>query len=200
MTPFEILAGPITLWLAPVGTAFPLITAAPAAGWTKVGTNGDMNYDESGVEVSLTQKIEDARPAGSTAAVKAWRTEEDFMLSANVWDVTLEQFRIAMNAATVTTVAAGVGTAGTKKIGLIRGVDVATYALIARGKLSGYGDGYVGQYELPICYQSGNIKPVYRKGKPVGLALEFTALADLTAATEIERFGRLIQQHQAPLP
>lgn len=200
MTPFEILAGPITLWLAPVGTAFPLITTAPAVAWTKVGTNGDMNYDEGGVEVSLTQKIEDARPAGSTAAVKAWRTEEDFMLSANVWDVTLEQFRIAMNAATVTTVAAGVGTAGTKKIGLIRGADVATYALIARGKLSGYGDGYVGQYELPICYQSGNIKPVYRKGKPVGLALEFTALADLTAATEIERFGRLIQQHQAPLP
>lgn len=200
MTPFEILAAPLTVWLAPVGTVFPLITAAPAAAWIKLGTNGDKNYDEGGVEVQHTQKIEDARPAGTTGPIKAWRTEEDFMLSLTLWDVSLEAYRVALNAATITTTAAASAVAGTKKFGLTRGGDVATYALIARGLLSGYGDGYVGQYEVPICYQSANAKPVFRKGKPAALSLEFTALEDLSAATFDQRFGRMISQHQAALP
>lgn len=199
MTPFEILATPLTLWLAPVGTAFPLITAAPAGTWAKVGTNGDKNQDDGGLVVSHTQKIEEARPAGTTGPIKAWRTEEDLMFSLTLWDVTEEQYRIALNAVTVTTTAAATGVAGSKKMGLSRGVDVVTYALMARGLLSGYGDGYVGQYEVPIVYQSGNAKPVFKKGKPAGLDLEFTALEDLSAASSAERFGRLIQQHQVAL-
>jgi hypothetical protein len=199
MAPFEIVAAPLTLWAAPVGTAFPLIGAAPAVAWVKIGTNGDRNYDDSGIEVTHTQKTEDARPAGATGPIKAWRTEEDMMLSLTLWDMTVEQYRFAMNAVTITTVAAGVGTAGTKKIGLSRGVDVVTYALLARGLASGYGDTFNAQYELPIVYQSGNAKPVFKKGKPAGLALEFTALEDVSAASAAERFGRLLVQHQAPL-
>lgn len=200
MTPFEIVAAPLTLYLAPIGTAFPLLGAAPAVAWIKVGTNGDKNYDEGGVEVAHSQKIEDARPAGTTGPVKAWRTEEDLMISVTLWDLTLEQYKAALNAATLTTTAAASAVPGKKQIGLTRGADVATYALLARGTSSAYGDGYVSQYEVPIVYQSGNAKLVYKKGKPAGLSLEFTALEDLSAASANERFGRLISQHQAPLP
>ena len=126
MQPYEIVAGPFTLWLAPVATAFPLIDAAPAGAWTKVGTGGDRNYSEDGVTVAHSQTIEVARPVGATGPVKAWRTEEDLMVRLTLWDITLEQYRTALNGVAVTTTAAGAGTAGFKRIGLSQGQDVTT--------------------------------------------------------------------------
>lgn len=199
MTPYDIIAGPLTLYLAPVGTAFPLITAAPGAGWTKVGTSGDRNYSDDGVSVQHNQSIEQARPAGAVGPVKAWRTEEDLMIMLTMWDMTLEQFTTALSGVAPTTVAAGAGTAGTKRLGLSAGKAVTTYALLARGP-SAYGDDFAAQYEVPTCYQSASPKILYAKGKPAGVELEFTALEHATAATEAERFGRLVMQHQAPLP
>lgn len=198
MEPYEIIGAPLTLWLAPVGTAFPLIDAAPAAEWIKVGTSGDLNYSDDGVTVTHNQTFSQARPAGSIGPRKAWRTEENLMIALTLWDLTLEQYATALNNATVATTAAAAGTAGYKKIGLSQGEDVAFLALLARG-VSPYGDGFNAQYEVPRCYQSGNPNPVFKKGVPAGLALEFTAFEDATAATAAERFGRLVAQHQDPL-
>ncbi len=170
----------------------------PGAGWTKVGTSGDRNYSEEGVQVQHIQKTETARPAGATGPVAAFRTEEELIIDVTLWDCSLEQYRVALNGVAVTTVAAGVGVPGTKKMGLSMGLDVTTYALLARGP-SAYGEGYLAQYEVPRVYQSGSAKPAYRKGKPVGIGLEFTALEDLTTVISSERFGRLIDQHQAAL-
>lgn len=199
MTPFEIIAGPLEVWLAPVGTAFPVLTAAPAGPWTKVGTNGTNNYDEGGVTVSHTEKLEGAQPAGSTMDVKVFRTKEDFLLNFDLWDLTLEQYMIALNKNTITTTAAGVGTPGTKKIGIGKGPNVTEYAMIARGKLSPYGEELAAQYQVPRVYHSANPKTLFKLGKPAGLAMEFTALAD-TSANVTDRFGHIIMQHQAPLP
>lgn len=198
MDPYEIIGAPFTLYLAPVGTAFPLIDGAPAAAWIKVGSNGDRNYSEDGVTVAHSQSIETARPAGATGPVKAWRTEEDLKISLTLWDMTLEQYRKALDDVTVTTVAAGAGTAGHKMIPLSQGQEVTAYALLARG-VSAYGAGFNAQYEVPRCFQSGNPEPVFTKGQPAGLELEFTALEDLAAASAAERFGRLRMQHQAPI-
>lgn len=203
MTPFEILAAPLTVWLAPVGTAFPLVTAAPGAGWVRIGTNGDANYDEDGVTVSHVKKDELVRAAGRNGPMKAFTVEEDLMISLKLMDVSVEQYATALNklGTAVQTTAAGVGTAGTKRIGLSQGSDPTVYALLARGVgVSPYADGMNMQYEVPRVFQSGNAKPVFRKGKPALLELEFTALEDLAAATPAERFGRMVAQHQAPLP
>lgn len=198
-TPYEIIAAPLTLWLAPIGTAFPLIGAAPAAGWTKIGTNGDRNYTDDGVTVSNSQSFEQARPAGALGPVKAFRTEEDQVISLTLMDMTLEQVQIALGGVAPTTTAAGVGTAGTKKIGLSRGRAVKEYALLARG-VSPYQDETMAlQYEVPRVYQSGSPETVFKKGEPAGVALEFTALEDLAAANDFERFGRMLAQHQLPL-
>ena len=199
MQPYEIIGAPLTLWLGPVGTAFPLIDAAPDVAWVKVGTSGDRNYSDEGVTVVHSQNVEQARPVGSTGPVKAWRTEEDLMIRLTLWDLTLEQYAAALNDLAVATTAAGAGTAGFKEIGLSQGQDVATYALLARG-VSAYGDGFNAQYEVPRCYQAGNPELVYVKGVPAGLELEFTALEDLDAGTDAERFGRVVMQHQAALP
>lgn len=198
MEPYEIIGAPLTLWLAPTGTAFPLIDAAPAVDWIKVGTNGDRSYSDAGVTVSHSQKIDQARPAGATGPIKAWRSEEDLMISLTLWDLTLEQYMYALNGVAAAATAAAAGTAGFKTTGLSRGVEITAYALLARGE-SPYGAGWNAQYEVPRCYQSASPKTVFVKGKPAALDLEFTALEDLTAATDAERFGRLVAQHQEAL-
>lgn len=198
MQPFEIIGAPYTLWVAPTGTAFPLIDAAPAGPWAKIGTNGPSNYSDAGVTVAHSQKIAQARPAGSTGPVKAWLDQEDLMISLVLWDLSLEQYQYALNGAAMSTVAPGVGVAGYKKVGLSTGRSLTTYAALLRG-ISPYGDAYSAQYEVPRCYQSASPKPAFVKGKPAGLDLEFTALEDLTAANPAERFGRLVAQNAAPL-
>ena len=199
MQPYEIIGAPLTLWLAPVGTAFPLIDAAPAVAWVKVGTNGDRNYSGDGVTVANARTFQKARPAGATGPVKAFLDEEDLMVRLTLWDLTLEQYQLTLSSNQLTTTAAGEGTAGFKTIGLSHGFKVKEFSLLARG-LSPYDENMAAQYEVPRCYQSGAPETVFRKAQPAGLALEFTALEDLAAANAAERFGRLIAQHQAPLP
>lgn len=196
--PFEIIAAPYELWIAAVGTAFPDVDAAPAAGWTKVGTLGKRNYDEEGVTVQHSETIETFTPAGATGPVKAFRTAEGLVISLTLADLSLEQYAHALNQNAITDVAAGAGTAGTKTIGLTRGLDVARRALLLRGE-SPYGDAMAMQYEVPIAFQSGSPEPSFRKGEPAMLALEFTALEDPGAATEAQRFGRLKAQTAPPV-
>jgi hypothetical protein len=198
MEPYEIVGQPLTLWLAPVGTAFPDIDAAPGNPWVLVGTSGDRSETEEGVTVTHSQTINKVRAGGSVGAVKAFRPEEDLMFRVTLMDVSLEQYKLAVNGNALTTVAAGAGTVGTKKMGLSRGKDVTVYALIARG-VSPYDPTFEAQYQVPRCYVSGSPAIVYRKGQPAGIELTFEALEDLEAASEDERFGSLIAQHQAAL-
>jgi len=197
--PYEIVAAPFTLWLAPVGTAFPAIDATPSGDWKKVGTSGDRSVNEDGVTVAHSQTVNAVRSAGSTGPRKAFRPEEDQVVSLTLLDISLEQYAIALNNNAVTTTAAGVGTAGHKALKLYRGVQVATHALLARGVASAYGDGWTAQYEIPVCFQSGDPELVYTKGEPAGLALEFTTLEDNDAVTPDMRFGRLLMQHAIAL-
>lgn len=198
MQPYEIIAAPFTLWLAPLATAFPLLSAAPSGSWIKVGTSGDRSESEDGVTVAHSQDFSQVKTAGSTGPVKAFRTDEGLVVSLTLLDVSLEQYKLALNANAVATTAAGVGTVGFKELALYRGLSVATYALLVRGA-SAYGDAYVGQYEIPACYQSASPELVYKKGDPAGLALEFTALEDPAAASAAARFGRLVMQNAAAL-
>lgn len=198
--PFEIIAHPFTVWWAPVGESFPAIDAAPAGNWLKLGTSGDRNYSAEGVTIAHAQTIEKFRAAGSTGPVKASRTEEDFMVRFTLWDVLLEQYRVALNQNAVTTTAAGSGTAGFKEINLYQGLEIQQVALLVRGPFSPYGANWNTQYQVPVCYQSGSPEPVGSKSNPAGLALEFTAIEDPDAASAGERFGKLIVQHQTALP
>ena len=196
--PFEMVGQPLELYLAPVGTAFPLIDAAPSGSWTKIGTSGTRSQDEVGVTATHTQTLNDVHTGGSLGPVKAFRTAEDLMFKVTIVDISLEQVKIALNANTLTTVAASTGVAGYKKLGLSRGPDVTEYALLARGP-SPYANAMNLQYQVPRCYMSNSPALVYRKGVPVGVELEFKALEDSGAASADVRFGSLIAQHAAPL-
>ena len=198
--PFEIIAAPFVAYYAPLGEAFPAVDAVPAGNWVMIGTSGDESYDPDGVTVRHSQSVNMARPLGSTAPVKVFRTEEDLVVAFTIWDVSAEGYRLSVNSNEVTTVAAGAGTPGTKTLQFYQGAQVATMALLLRAEVSPYGDDMKMQYELPYCAMTGNPEAVYRKGEPAGLALEFNALKDPNAVSKALSFGRLVIQHQVALP
>jgi hypothetical protein len=194
--PYEIIMAPYEVWLAPLATAFPDLDEAPAAAWVKLGTSGKDNMDEEGVTVTHGQTLSAKRTLGSTGPLKVKRTEEELTISFTLIDLTLEQYAKALNGVTVTDVAAGAGTPGYRKITLRQGPDVTLYAMLCRG-VSPYGDDYIAQYQVPKCYQSDSPAPVFNKGDAAALKLTFSALEDLDAATEAERFGILRSQDAA---
>jgi hypothetical protein len=194
MEPFEIIAAPFTVWIAPVGEAFPDVDTAPGGGWAKIGTSGDQNYTEDGVVVSLAQTIEKWRGAGTTGPRKAFRTSEDMTVRFTLVDLTLEQLKHALNGNTVTDTAAGTGTPGVRKIGLSRGHTVTPFALLIRGGVSPYGDSFSMQFEVPVAVLQSSQELEFKKGTPAGVLLEWAAMEDPDASSAAERFGRLIAQ------
>jgi hypothetical protein len=199
MTPYEIITAPLSVYIAPIGEAFPAIDAAPAGNWVLLGTNGDRNYDEGGVTVAHSKTYNKIRVAGATGPVKADLDQEDLMVRLTLLDMSPEQYAYALNGNDVTTTAAGSGTAGFKSVGLSQSVGrTAEFALLCRG-LSPEDESMNCQFELPRVFDSGQPSIVFRKGQAAGIALEFSALEDLSASSEDERFGRFIAQHQEPL-
>jgi hypothetical protein len=195
--PYEIIGAPYQIWVAPVGTAFPSLDTEPPSPWFLLGTSGDLNYTDKGVTITLKQKVETFRPAGSTVSRKAFRTEEDLSIAVEIADVSLEQFSIAMNSNAITNpTTQAMGVSATASMGLTRGVDVEQLALLARGH-SPYGP-WQAQYQVPVVVASGDPKVTYTKGKPAGLDLEFMAMGDPDAASDDEQYGTLVAATSEP--
>lgn len=197
--PYEIIVAPYDVYVAPTGTPFPAIDVAPAAPWVVLGTKGSLNQGEDGVTVTHEQNIEVYRPNGSTGPIKASRTEEGLMIAISLWDVSLEQYQHALNSNQIAQTPAAAGVAGSRAMGLSRGVDVTLRSLLIRG-VSPYGDGFNMQYEVPFAFEGGSPEVPFTKGSPATLALQWTALVDPAASSPDERFGRLIAQDAAALP
>lgn len=180
--PFEIIAGPGHVYLATTGTAFPAVNADPVAGgWT------DMGQTEGGVTVRHTQNIELITTDQYTAPVKGIRTEEGVEVEFALAEMTLERYKWALNNVAVTSVA---GPPATKEIVLYRGVEVARHACLVRGP-SPYMDAFM-QYQVPVVVQTEEPEVAFVKDDKSVLACVFTSLIDLAAATEEERFGKLV--------
>lgn len=177
--PYEILAGPATIWLAAANTAEVAVDTAPGGSWTKLGTSGSDNYNEDGITVTHSQNIEGMRALGTTGMRKVWRTEEELTIELTLHDLTLEHYKRALNDNSITTTAAGVGTPGSKSISMLKGQSVALSALLLRTESqSPYGDSFNAQFWVPVCYQSDEPEVVFSKGEAAGLKLTFTALED----------------------
>lgn len=187
--PYEVLAASAEAWIATVGTAFPDPDEAPGGGWSKIGTAGDRNYSREGVKVIFSESVEKFRAAGSTGVVKMFSVDEDIAIELDLVDMTAEAFRHVLNYNAITTTAAAAGTPGTKEIGLSKGPNRVQRALLIRIP-SPYGDGMVGQYEIPIVSPTGNAEPVHRPSQPASLKVRFEAIEDPNAASEATRYGR----------
>ncbi len=179
MSDLNIVNGPLSLYFAAVGTAFPLIDDDPPTGFTLIGTSGAKNYMEDGVAIAMNQSIETFRGLASTTALKAFRTEEDVVITVTMADLTLAEVRRALNENAVTNTAAASGIPGTDEIRLDRGVDVNTIALLIRGigKSAQFDTGNL-QFEFDKVYEGGSQELTFVKGEPAGVLLEFHALED----------------------
>lgn len=199
MQPLEVVGAPYTIYIAPAGTAFPAIDEDPGVDWSLLGTSGTRSMGDGGVTINHEQDITPWTPAGATGPVKAFRTSESLTITGEIADVSLEQYRELMNRNSVETTAPGSGTAGYREMGLSRGLFITELSLLARGVgLSPYGEGFNAQYEVPRCYEGGSPSIQFQKGEPAMLAFEFVALEDLEAASDAERFGRLLVQDEEP--
>jgi hypothetical protein len=179
MDPQEVVAAPYTVYLAATGTAFPAITATPSGSWFKLGTSGDLNYGEDGVTLALTQNIEDWHSVGSVLARKAWRTSEVQEVRVPLADMDPYQLAKVMDAATVNTISAAAGVAGQRYVDLDRGIDIAEFALLARG-ISSLNESMVAQLEIKRVYQAGDFEIANKKGEPAMLETVWRALAPTT--------------------
>lgn len=189
MDAYSILTGVGTMYLAPVGTAFPDVNVAPdSEDWRSLGETQD------GVEVDPSEKIETIKTDQRTGSVKAVRTEEGLTIKTKMAEATLEKLADAIGA-TVTDTPPGVGTIGTREINLYRGATVAEYAVVFRG-YSPYYNGPA-QYQIPRMYFSKVDALKYEKGKNVAIPITLEALEDLNAASAAERYGKLIAQDAA---
>jgi hypothetical protein len=188
-TPFEVIAAPYTIYIAPIATAQPDVSQVPPVAWKKLGTSGNLNYDDSGVTITHDQTVVEWTPVGLTAPRKAFRTEEHVIVEFNLIDMTAAQYAYILNNATVATVVAGVMIGGASKVPLLQGPDVAQWALLARSDQSAAGPAWNSQYYIPVVFQNAAPAPVYKKGDPAGLKCEFRALYDATNG-----FGQYVSQ------
>lgn len=193
--PFEIMATPFDVYLAPAGTAKPDIdadlTSIPA--WVLLGQRGAGEYDEAGITVTHTQSTNKYRGLRGTGPVKEFRTSEDLSFGFILNDLTVESYAKVVNDAAVDD-SSGIS----KLVQLHQGPQVATFALLAVSPDGPYGDGAPCQYWIPKVSQSGSPAVVHKKGTPAGLALMFEAMEDLDADSDEERFG-VFEAADAPL-
>lgn len=190
--PFELLATPFSVYLAPEGTDRPDIAEDPADPWELLGTRGPDEYAEDGITVSHAQEITKFRGLRGTAAIKAWRNSEDLRIGFTLHDLSLESYGRILNNAQPTSAD------GVKTLAFRQGPQVETFALLMRSPDGPYADGAPIQYWVPKVHQAGSPEVVHRKGQPAGLALSFEVLEYLDAETEEERLG-VIEAAEEPL-
>ena len=198
-----IVASPFDLYTGPVSETEPAVDDSHATliggNWVIIGSQTDqLTQDESGVTLSNAQTVNVIRGAGSTAGIKAVRSEEDVMVSINMIDMTYEVLTIALRGSAVTTVAAGSGTIGTKAIPIWRGPSVTEYSVLLRGP-SPYLANVNQQVWIPRAYAAGDLELVMSKAEAVTVNIEFGALMDRTQSSP-DYLGKITAQHEAALP
>lgn len=190
-SPFEIVAAPLKVYIGPVGTTFPDVDEEEAelnVAWELLGTQTDKNYTDGGVSVEHSEETSDFVPAGSTMAVKRFRTGESFLISLELADISPEVYAMVMNDATITTTNPAVGTPGDKAFSLFRGDQVAVWAVLARGP-SSVADDLFSQYEFSRAHVSVNGPLTWNKGEPVALPVEIMATKYETTDDIVFRVG-----------
>jgi hypothetical protein len=189
-SPFEILAGPLEVYIAPFGTAEPDISATlPTGAWVLLGKSGSKNYSEDGVTIRHSQTVEtDAfRMLGSTGPRKFARSSEDLEVEFMFHDMRTQQIAYVLNgfAHTVTDTAAGSGIGGNINMPLLRGPTVGQIGVVIRGtnlsaEATAITDSFNAQYWIPNAVMVGEPEVVWSKSAPAGVTMTMRAIEDAT--------------------
>lgn len=179
MPAVEVVNGPLDVYWAPVGEAFPAIDAAPAGNWALLGTSGDENYHEDGVVVNIGQETSPWTPLGSTIPKKTFRVSQELFVTLTMVDLDPAHLRVALNLNAVTVT---VGPPATEEIDLDFGTTVDEMALLVRGtgkspKSSGGTPGDL-DFQINRAAEVSAHALTFVKNEPVGVEMEFRMMID----------------------
>ncbi len=186
--PFEILVGPASIWVAPVGTAFPDVDAAPAVDWVSLGKT------DGGVTVTHMRETAEHMVDQSAMPQKMTLTSRRESIKFKIAEITPETYATVIDDATVTTVPAASGVAGEKSFPLGAN-SLPCMALLLRGP-SPVMDAYM-QYEYAVVHPTGDVELAFTKDGKTVLPVEFRAMEDPDNAGQ---FGTCRIQTAAALP
>lgn len=158
--PNEIIVGPAEVYVAPVGTTFPAVTAAPTGDWLLVGRAGSNNYTEDGVTIRNPKTTNPIRMLGSIFPRKFAITESQFEVEFNVADLSPAAMMLGY----------GGNPADVQMAGSQQRIEVPTssvplaFAVLVRVEgQSPLKDGGNMQWELSNCIQGGNGEGTFTK-------------------------------------
>jgi hypothetical protein len=184
--PYSIVVGPGSIWVAPVGTAFPAVDATPAVDWVSLGNT------DGGVRITHVRETAEHGVDQSVLPQKRTLTRAAEEIRFSLAGLTLETYTKALDGATVTPTAAGAGTAGDKAFNIEPGV--VEYAMLIRVP-SPYMAGYL-QYEYARVARMDNSEVPYTKDGKTLIPTAWSALEDLDNPGQ---FGTIRAQHEAAL-
>jgi hypothetical protein len=188
VAPFQIIAGPAKVYVAPTGTAFPAVSV-PSTSLDTGGTWSPLGMTDGGVKVMHPQTIVELRTDQVTSVVKAVRSEESLEITFSIAELTLDKYAVALNSLATSGVTSN---ANDKTVNLYRGgSQVQTMALVVRGEhLSPYGDFNL-QYEVPVVFEAGAPESDFTRDNKALLALTFHVEVDPNRLNDAASFGVL---------
>ena len=146
--------------------------------WSRLGSQESCDISESGVTVAAEQTYTEVRCLGRTAPSKITRNTTDLVVSFEINDLSVETMALIMDRANIVH-SANAGGVGWRRMGLARPVEMAQYALVARGDgLSSYLEGGNLQFWCPVMVQTGSPASVWTKSAAAALSVEFRAIDD----------------------
>lgn len=188
--PYEVVMGPGEGWITDdLDAEFPKVDETPDPGvWKKIGKRGNRTYLEDGVTVRKLQTTATFTGLGAIAPTKAIRSSVGLQVDIPVADISPDTLALIHNGNSVSTVPAG-GDAGYKVIDGYVSPDVKVLKMLVRGPSPESATGY-GQFEIQRVFESSDSSEMtYRKdGTPVAINLQFTAMENLDAETDADRF------------
>ncbi len=189
------------VYLAFEGEAAPAIDAVPGGNWVLLGAAGTLNQKIGGVKIIPSQEVAKHKTVGSLGPVKGFRTGAGETVEVSIEDFRLEILAKKMNLPGIREVAAAVGVAGYKSMGMWPGFEMQIWALLLRIPASPEGDGLNMQRHYPRVMETGNLEQIFGSdGEVVATKFLFEALEDPNASSDSERFGSWVVQTAAALP
>lgn len=165
----NLYMGIATVYVAPVGTAFPAVDDAEAAfdaAWFRIGTDGAKSYAEDGVTVRRNVTSEDVRTLGTTLIRKTAITEAGFEVEFNVLDMDPAQVMLAWGGdeTDVTDVVPGAGVPGTSTIVVPTSPTPVRRAVLVRYPMSPEGVEFNTDVHIQDATQVGGGEATIAKG------------------------------------
>ena len=173
--PAELIAGPVTLYVADSGQAHPEISVPVASPWALLGAN----INDGGVTFEHSEEITEYSPLHTAATTKLFRDREMLNLTCQIDDLSAEVWARIANGVSVSTQAAGSGTGGYREFTLGAGSNIRYYSLLIRGT-SPEDNSFALQALAPNAYISWTGGPTFVKGEPAGLELSIMLVHDTT--------------------